>query len=61
MPLGYGLTPHITVAYFRPGVMASQQLSQLRKAFRPVDWEVRLEMDKLVYQKFTDMNHYSDG
>ena len=61
VPLGYGLTPHITVAYFRPGVMASQQLSQLRKAFRPVDWEVRLEMDKLVYQKFTDMNHYSDG
>lgn len=61
VPLGYGLTPHITIAYFRPGVITSQQLLSLRKALKPVEWEVLLEMEKLVYQEFADMNHYSNG
>lgn len=61
IPLGYGLTPHITIAYFRPGIITSQQLLSLRKALKPVEWEVLLEMKKLVYQEFTDMNHYSNG
>lgn len=58
VPLGYGLTPHITMAYFRPGVYLFEQYLSLRKALKPVEWDVELKMDQLAYQEFTDMNHY---
>ena len=61
VPLGYGMTPHITIAYFRPGILHPQQLLQLKKALKPVEWDVTLEMEKLVYQEFTGMNHYWNG
>ena len=58
VPLGYGLTPHITMAYYRPGVYSQQELRGLKKALRPVDMQLQLSTEVLVYQEFTDMNHY---
>ena len=61
VPLGYGLTPHITMAYFRPGRYFPEQLQSLRNALRPIDLQLELRMDQLAYQIFTDMNHYRSG
>lgn len=61
VPLGYGLTPHITMAYFRPGRYSPEQLQSLRNALRPIDLELKLRMNQLTYQIFTDMNHYRSG
>lgn len=58
VPLGYALTPHITMAYFRPGVYSQQQLEGLRAALQPVQLEMELSMDRLVYQTFENMNDY---
>ena len=58
VPLGYALTPHITLAYFRPGTYDNALLGKLKQVLRPVQLEVTLTMDKLVLQEFTDMNHY---
>lgn len=57
-PLGYKLTPHITMAYYRPGSYPADALEGLRTALKPVEMEVILKMEDLVYQVFTDMNHY---
>lgn len=58
VPLGYGLTPHITMGYFRPGTYAQADLTGLRSALRPVTLPVVLSMEALAYQTFSDMNHY---
>lgn len=56
--LGYCLTPHITMAYFKPGIWSQYDLNCLRKALCPVELEFELKMENLVYQEFIDMNHY---
>ena len=56
--LGYALTPHITMAYFRPGTYTQAQVQRLVDALRPVELEISLRMENLVLQNFTDMNHY---
>ena len=56
--LGYALTPHITMAYFRPGTYSQERVRQLSAALRPVDLEITLRIEDLVLQNFTDMNHY---
>lgn len=56
--LGYALTPHITMAYFKPGTYSQYDLNFLRQALHPVELEVELSMDNLSYQEFSDMNHY---
>ena len=56
--LGYDLTPHITLAYFRPGEYRQDQAARLREALGPVEWELTLRMEELVLQEFQDMNHY---
>ena len=61
VPLEYGLTPHITMAYFRPGRYSPEQLQPLRNALCPIELELELRMDRLVHQTFTDMNHYQSG
>lgn len=55
-PLSYALTPHITMAYFRPGVY--EDTAPLRQAVGPVDLRVDLDMAKLVLQDFDHMNAY---
>lgn len=58
--LGYKLTPHITLAYFRPGTYTEEDLKPLRRITGV--WTgipITLSMKNLVYQEFTDMNHYT--
>ena len=62
VPLNYPLTPHVTVAYFRPGWLDQGAVAQLQRA---VDWvqaqppiSLTLSGGGLEYQIFSDMNHY---
>lgn len=57
-PLGYAMTPHITLAYFRPGGYDEGAVRALRSALGPVGLKLVLRMEDLVLQEFTDMNHY---
>lgn len=61
--LPYPFTPHITLAYYKPGRYDCECLKDLRKAFQKLNertWPAMcLEMFQLVYQEFSDMNHYS--
>ena len=56
--LGYALTPHITMGYFLPGTYTQEQVQRLSSALRNVDLEITLDMKNLVFQEFSDMNHY---
>lgn len=61
MPLSYPLTPHVTLAYYRPLSAGEDTLRQLRAALEAVNRKaqrrtVRLSMPR--YATFTDMNHY---
>lgn len=56
--LGYALTPHITVGYFRPGIYDSEQVQRLSSALCNVDLDITLDTKNLVLQNFTDTNHY---
>lgn len=56
--LPYALTPHITLAYFRPGHYFADQTDRLRAALGPVELEVQLEIGNLVLQNFDHMNAY---
>lgn len=58
VPLGYAMTPHITMAYYRPGVYEEADKIRLGTALRNVDMELSLPQSALVLQNFTDMNHY---
>lgn len=58
VPLSYALTPHITLAYFKPGSYRGEQLEALRSALHSAPIPVTLDMEKLVLQNFSDMNHY---
>ena len=58
VPLGYALTPHITMAYFRPGVYNEEQVQRLSAALRNVEMDIVLSPEQLVFQNFMDMNHY---
>lgn len=60
VPLGYAMTPHITMAYFKPGTWSAYDLNCLKHALHPVDWKVELYMENLRYQEFCDMNHYEN-
>lgn len=59
VPLGYALTPHITMAYFKPGTYTHYDLNCLRNALNHVEIDIPLIPKKLVYQEFWDMNHYA--
>ena len=60
VPLGYAMTPHITLAYFKPGTYSQEQLQHLAGALGSVQLEVELNMENLVLQTFADMNHYEN-
>ena len=60
VPLGYAMTPHITMAYFKPGTYSQEQLRPLAAALRPVSLELEVKTEDLVLQTFTDMNHYNN-
>lgn len=56
--LPYALTPHITLAYFRPGCYGPEKTDILRKALGQVSFEISLSTDALVLQDFETMNDY---
>lgn len=60
--LDYPLTPHVTVAYFRPCAMTSGQVDMLRTVTERVNQQEKLTVEILAntmeYQEFSDMNHY---
>lgn len=59
VPLGHKLTPHITMAYFRPGTYSGEEVDTLRKALGPVNMDVALRIRNLVFQNFRSMNEYT--
>lgn len=61
VPLSYGLTPHITLAYFRPGTYDRERLTALKEALGLVELDVTLKMADLQFQNFRDMNSYFAG
>lgn len=58
------LTPHVTLAYYRPMDLSAAQLDGLREVMRRFNQSMenrpafRLFSKNLVYQEFEDMNHY---
>lgn len=60
--LDYPLTPHVTVAYFRPGTLAPEQVAALRTVIGQANCRgpitVELSSNAIEYQEFSDMNHY---
>ena len=57
-PLGYGLTPHITLAYYRPGVYTEEKWSRLKEAFEVTGYSFALSAEALHFQRFYDMERY---
>lgn len=60
--LGYPLTPHVTLAYFRPGTIGEEPLSRLRQAVDRINSREKvcfeLPVSRLEYQLFSSMNCY---
>ena len=63
--LDYPLTPHVTLAYFKPGTYGPDEVSQLASALREINAMARvhlsLDAQALHYYRFTDMNTYLRG
>lgn len=63
--LNYPLTPHVTLAYFRPGSYGPEMVSALADALREINAlpKVRITVDAacLHYYLFEDMNSYLRG
>lgn len=60
--LDYQLTPHVTLAYYRPGCMDAAAVGRLRALAAQINaqWkpEITLNTRMLAYQEFSDMNRY---
>lgn len=56
--LPYALTPHITLAYFRPGCYGPEETEILRSALGQASLDISLSTDALVLQDFETMNDY---
>ncbi len=58
VPLGYALTPHVTLAYYRPGRYGQEALWHLKNALGKVELDLLLRPERLVLCEFTSMNDY---
>lgn len=58
VPLNYALTPHITMAYLKPGSYTEQELAPLREQLQPVKLTFSVRMQDLEFQTFSSMNSY---
>lgn len=62
VPLDYPLTPHVTLAYFKPGTYGPEEVAALADALQQVNAlpPVHLALDTraLHYYRFEDMNTY---
>ena len=65
VPLDYPLTPHVTLAYFKPGVYGPEAVAALDAALGEINAlpKVRLTLtaEALHYYRFQDMNTYLRG
>ena len=63
--LNYPLTPHVTLAYFRPGVYGPEDVARLAEALAEINAlpKVQIAVDAacLHYYTFEDMNTYVRG
>lgn len=63
--LNYPLTPHVTLAYFRPGSYGPEAVAALAKALAEINAlppvRLALEVKHLHYYRFEDMNTYIRG
>ena len=59
--LDYWLRPHVTLAYFRPRDYTAHEVALLRARMEslPAPGPLELDIQRLGYERFTDMNHYS--
>ena len=61
----YPLTPHVTVAYFKPGRYGPAQVARLQSAvdFAAAQPPVSLALSGAMaeYQRFSSMGHYWNG
>ena len=60
--LDYPLTPHVTLAYFRPGVIPAEFVGRLRGVVDEIGQRekifVEIPVEKVEYQLFSAMNRY---
>lgn len=59
--LNYPFTPHVTLAYFKPGTYSGREIEKLRYTLESLSEEklpVTVTEKDLVYQTFEDMNSY---
>lgn len=60
--LNYGLTPHVTLGYYRPGTIVGDDLQTLADTLsdlsEQLDFQVTLKHKNLSYREFYDMNHF---
>ena len=62
VPLPYPLTPHITLAYFRPGMLDGDRLGEAVR-YMQVEGEkldFAFDMDSLTVQRYTDLTDFRD-
>ena len=63
--LDYPLTPHVTLAYFRPGSYAPEDVARLADALAEINVlppvHIVVDAECLHYYRFTDMNTYLRG
>lgn len=62
VPISWGLTPHVTLAYYKPGQYGPETVDALKsaicnaEALPPI--HLTLQPDMLFHRRFSDMNHY---
>lgn len=62
-PVGYQMTPHITLAYYKPGIYQENDIKKLKEAFDCLLKEtfiIEFTSENLTCQNFCDMNHYAN-
>lgn len=63
--LNYPLTPHVTLAYFRPGTYSPEEVAQLEEALHEINAlpkvHITVDAGRLHYYTFADMNTYIRG
>lgn len=62
-PVGYQMTPHITLAYYKPGIYQENDIKKLKEAFDCLLKEtfiIEFTSENLTCQDFCDMNHYAN-
>ena len=63
--LNYPLTPHVTLAYFRPGIYGPEEVAQLAEALACINSlekvRITVDADCLHYYTFENMNTYIRG